>query len=187
MISRNLRSLALCSVATFGSIVAVAQTPSATTTPADKKFLHKAAEGGYAEIQLGQLAVQKGSSDDVKKFGQKMVDDHTALNDQMKPFADAAGLQPPTKLSSKDQAEYDKLNGMSGDAFDKEYLAYMVKDHHMDLRDFRKEEATATDPSLKDAVSKGKTVIKEHTDMVEKLATDKGVPVHSGTASSSGN
>ena len=129
-ISRNV--LALCSAATLCSAVAMAQ--ATTPAPADKMFLKKASMGGYAEVQLGQLAAQKGNSDEVKKFGQKMVDDHTALNDQMKPFAEAAGLQPPTKLSPKDQAEYDKLNGLSGDDFDKEYLAYMVKDHHIDLR-----------------------------------------------------
>ena len=113
-----------------------------------------------------------------------MVDDHTALNDQMKPFAEAAGLQPPTKLAPKDQAEYDKLNGLSGDAFDKEYLAYMRKDHHMDLRELKKEESTTQDASLKDAVMKGESVIKEHTEMVDKLAMEKGVPapMHKGAA-----
>ena len=119
----HVRIFAIGAMATLGSVAVLAQTPSAS----DKMFLHKASEGGYAEVQLGQLAAQKASSDDVKKFGQKMVDDHTALNDQMKPFAEAAGLQPPTKLSSKDQAEYDKLNGLSGDAFDKEYLAYSAE------------------------------------------------------------
>jgi len=141
----------------------------------DKKFVHKAAEGGMAEIQLSQLALQKAGSDDVKQFAQKMVDDHTMLNDSMKPIADQMGVKVPTKLAKKDQAEYDKLNGMSGDAFDKEYLAYMVKDHHKDLREFRQEDATAGDPALKTAVDKGTSVIQEHTQMVEQLAKSKGV------------
>ena len=176
----SVRVFAIGTMATLGSAALFAQTPSAS----DKMFLHKASEGGYAEVQLGQLAAQKASSDDVKKFGQKMVDDHTSLNDQMKPFAAAAGLQPPTKLSPKDQAEYDKLNGLSGDAFDKEYLTYMRKDHHMDLREFKKEESTTQDASLKDAVSKGESVIKEHTDMVDQLAKEKGVaaPMHKGSS-----
>ena len=143
----------------------------------DKMFLRKAAEGGMAEIQLGQLAAQKGSSDDVKQFGQKMVDDHTALNNDMKPFCDSMGVKPPTKLSKKDQMEYDKLNGMSGDAFDKEYLAYMSKDHHNDVKEFKAEEQTAGDPSLKAAVSKGLGVIQQHTMMVDQLAKSKGAMV----------
>ncbi len=137
-------------------------------------------------MQLGQLAAQKGNSDEVKKFGQKMVDDHTALNEQMKPFAESAGLKPPMKLDKKDQAEYDKLNGLSGDAFDKEYIGFMVKDHHADLREFRKEEMTTTDASLKDAVVKGESVIKEHTELADKLAKQMGIPVpsHKGAAAS---
>jgi len=182
---RNCRNIVFALTATLSPLSVFAQTPAGTTAPADKMFLHKAAQGGYAEVQFGQLAAQKGNSDEVKKFGQKMVDDHTSLNDQMKPFVDAAGLQAPTKLDKKNQAEYDKLNGLSGDDFDKEYLASMVKDHHMDLHEFRHEEASTTDPNLKDAVAKGESVIKEHTEMVDKLARDKGVPVPSHKAAAS--
>ena len=152
--------------------------PGATgQTMKDKIFLRKAAEGGMAEIQLGQLAAQKSGSDDVKTFGQKMVSDHTDLNNEMKPLADSLGVLTPKKLSNKDQAEYDKLKGLAGDDFDKEYLAYMVKDHHEDLREFRKEAESTTDPSLKAAVDKGEAVILQHTRMVSSLARAKGVPM----------
>ena len=143
----------------------------------DKMFLRKAAQGGMAEIQLGQLASQKGGSEDVKSFGQKMVTDHTTLNESMKPIAESMGVMLPKKISKDDQAEYDKLNGMSGDDFDKEYLTYMVKDHHTDLREFRAEDATVQDSTLKAAVEKGQKVIREHTMMVDKLAQAKGLPV----------
>jgi len=143
----------------------------------DKMFLRKAAEGGIAEVQFGQLASQKGSSDDVKAFGQKMVTDHTALNDNLKPIADSMGVMLPKKLSKENQAEYDKLNGLSGTDFDTEYLTLMVKDHHKDLHEFRVEFASVTDPTLKAAVADGQKVIREHMMMVDKLARDKGVPV----------
>lgn len=146
----------------------------------DKMFLHKAAEGGMAEVELGKLAAQKASADDVKAFGQKMVDDHTALNEDMKPFIDAMGVMVPKRLNKKDKMEYDRLSGMSGADFDNEYLMYMVKDHHADMRDFRSEAASTPDPALKEAVEKGEKVIHEHTMMVTKLAKEKGVvmPAH---------
>ena len=50
----------------------------------DRKFVEDAAKGGMAEVQLGQLAAQKAQSDDVKKFGQRMVDDHGKANDKLK-------------------------------------------------------------------------------------------------------
>jgi putative membrane protein len=64
--------------------VASATKASAGHTAADTKFLKEAAEGGMAEVALGQMAVDKASSADVKKFGQRMVDDHSKANDQLK-------------------------------------------------------------------------------------------------------
>jgi putative membrane protein len=143
----------------------------------DKMFLRKAAEGGIAEVKLGQLAAQKGSSEDVKAFGQKMVEDHTKLNNEMAQVADSMGVMLPKSMNKEDQAEYDKLNALSGNDFDMEYLSFMVKDHHKDLHEFRMEAASPTDPTLHDAVVKAQNVIHDHTVMVDKLARAKGVPV----------
>jgi putative membrane protein len=145
----------------------------------DKMFLRKATEGGLGEVQLGKLATVKGGSQDVKDFGQKMVDDHTKLNNDMAPIADSMGVMLPKKMAKDDQAEYDKLNGMSGDDFDKEYIAYMVKDHREDLHEFRVEAVSTSDPELKAAVDKGAGVIHDHMVMADKLARAKGIPVPS--------
>src|ERR1700733_8066143 len=148
----------------------------------DKMFLRHAAEGGMAEVQFGQLAAQKASSDDVKAFGQKMVDDHTMLNNEMAPIADSMGVRVPKMINKEDQAENDKLTGLSGSEFDTEYLIAMVKAHRKDLREFRMEAANAQDPTLKDEVEKGEKVIHDHLTMADKLARDKGValPPHGG-------
>ena len=69
----------------------------------DKKFVLDAAKGGMAEVELGKLATEKAASDDVKKFGQRMVDDHTKANDQLKQVAQQEGIQLPTGLSSKER------------------------------------------------------------------------------------
>jgi putative membrane protein len=146
-------------------------------TMKDKIFLRKAAQGGMAEVRLGQLAAQKASGDDVRAFGQKMVDDHTKLNNEMAPIADSMGVRLPKDLNKEDQAEYDKLNALSGNNFDMEYLSFMVKDHHKDLREFRQEAASTTDQTLQAAVANATKVIHEHTMMVDKLAREKGIPV----------
>ena len=142
---------------------------------ADKAFLRKAAEGGMAEIQFGQLASQKGSSDDVKQFGQKMVTDHTQLNAELKPFADAKGVSAPKKLGKKEQTEYNKLNGLSGDAFDKEYVSMMVADHQKDMKDFTSEANSTSDPQLKAVVQKGADVVQQHLTSIQDIAKAKGI------------
>jgi putative membrane protein len=151
--------------------------PAVTQQDKDKMFVRHASEGGLAEVQFGKLAAQKAQDPDVKAFGQKMVDDHSMLNDKMKPIAQNLGVTPASRLNRKDQAEYDKLNGLSGDDFDKEYVADMVADHRKDLREFRQEGSAAADPQLKDAVMDGTKVIAAHNRMIDHLAQKIGVSV----------
>lgn len=93
---------------------------SGKVTSADKSFMKTAMEGDMAEIQLAQLAQQKASSDQVKQFAQRMIDDHTKLDAQMKPMAQQFGVEAPTDLSAKHKSVQSKLQGLSGAKFDQE-------------------------------------------------------------------
>src|SRR5919197_1196580 len=90
---------------------------------ADEKFAAEAAIGGMAEVELGRLAAQKGASDEVRQFGQRMVDDHSKAGDDLKKVASAKGLALPAALEAKPQAAVQKLSALSGDKFDKEYVS----------------------------------------------------------------
>ena len=141
----------------------------------DKMFLRKALQGGMAEVQLGQLALQKSSNDDVKQFAQKMIDDHTKLGDQMKPLAQQMNVKIPDGPSAKDQATMTKLQALNGDAFDKAYIRDMVKDHEKDQKDFKQEAASTSNPDLKQAVTQGEQVITEHLQMIKQIAQKDNV------------
>jgi len=142
---------------------------------ADKMFVHDALMGGMAEVQLGQLATQKGSSDAVKTFGQKMVDDHTKMGEDMKPIAKKLSVPVPTKLDAKDQALYNKLEALSGTDFDNAYIKAMVKDHKKDDSEFRAEAQNAADPDLKMVAAKGEQIISQHLQMIEGIAKTNNV------------
>jgi len=149
----------------------------------DKMFVRKATEGGFAEVQFGELATQKASSDAIKKLGQKLVDDRTQLDANLKPVADDLGVRMPSKLAKVDQEEFDKLKGLSGADFDKEYLTYSLKSHRDDLHAFHTEQGQTNDPELKDAVARQEAVIVGHLYMVNKLALANGIPgAHKGKA-----
>jgi putative membrane protein len=143
----------------------------------DKMFVRNAAQGGLAEVELGKLAAEKGSSEDVKAFGKRMVEDHTKLNQDIAQLADSIGARVPKKMDKDQQAEYDKLNSLSGEDFDREYITFMVKDHHSDLREFRMEASSTSDPDLKTAVDNGARVIREHMIAADKMAHDRGIPM----------
>lgn len=141
----------------------------------DRAFVHDALEGGMAEIQLGQLAATKGSSPDVKQFGQKMVEDHTKLGDQMKQVAQQIGAKTPKGLSKKDEALVAKLQSLNGQDFDNAYIEAMVKDHKKDAANFQQEAGNTQNQQLKQAVQQGSQVIDQHLQMIEQIAKTHGV------------
>lgn len=151
------------------------QDPNGTAAMMDKQFVRSALEGGMAEVQMGQLAVQKSSNPDVKEFGQKMVDDHTKLGDQMKQVAAQMNVKLPDSLSSKDKSTIAKLSALDGDAFDKAYIKDMVKDHKKDEKEFKQEAINASNPALKGVVSQGAQVIGQHLQMIEQIAQKNNV------------
>jgi len=156
---------------------------------ADKKFVKTAMQGSMAEIKLGQLAAQKGGSEDVKQFGQRMVDDHTKLSEQMKPVASQLGVTPPDDLGMMHKGIEKKLQGKTGAEFDKTYMQAMVKDHQKDLSEFRKEASSGKSQAVKDAASQGAQVIEEHLKMAQQIAQKVGASGGNGsdTTSSGGS
>ena len=146
----------------------------------------KALEGGDAEVQLGQLAQQKSQSNDVKQFAQKMVSDHTQMADKwFKPVAQQLGVSEPKGPSKKDKKEIAKLQGMSGEDFDREYITMMVKDHQQDLKDFKDEAQVAQDPSLKQVAEQGSNIISQHLQLIEQIAKTHNVAVEGSKEMSS--
>lgn len=143
--------------------------PSASSSAkADHAFVMKAAQGGLAEVQLGQLAAQKASNPDVKAFGQKMVDDHTKANDQLKDIATKNNIAIPTDMSTKDKAEYDRFSKLSGDAFDKAYMSHMVTDHKKDVAEFKKEANGGKDDAVKNFAQQTLPTLQDHLKMAQE-------------------
>lgn len=138
------------------------------TADADKSFLTMAAQSDKNEIALSQLASTKASNAKVKAFAQKMITDHQMLTTEMMPFAQKWGVTPPSGPDADHQAELDKLNGLSGMDFDKEYMTMMDTDHHKALDAFTSEESTTANAKFKKTVMKGRKVVAMHTTMADK-------------------
>jgi putative membrane protein len=135
----------------------------------DTAFAVKAAQGGLAEVKLGKLAAEKGSSPDVKAFGQQMVDDHSKANEQLKSVAESEGMTLPTDVNAKQQAMYDRLSKLSGAQFDAAYVKDMLMDHQMDVKDFKKEAQSGTDEKIKSFASQTLPVIQGHLEKLQAI------------------
>lgn len=135
---------------------------------ADKTFVMKAAQGGLAEVQLGQMAAQKGNSDAVKQFGQKMVDDHSKANDELKSLAQQKNVTLPTEPDAASKAMATRLEKLSGDQFDRAYMSHMVKDHTKDVAEFKKEGSSGKDPDVKAWAEKTTPTLEGHLKMAKE-------------------
>jgi putative membrane protein len=149
------------------------QTNSANRMTADNSFVTKAAQGGMAEVKLGELAKDHASSQQVKDFGQQMVTDHTKANDELKSVASKKNITLPTDVDAKDQATYDRLSKLNGVEFDKAYMRDMVTDHRKDVSEFRRESESGTDPDVKAFAAKTLPTLEHHLQMAESV--DKAV------------
>jgi len=156
-------------------------TTTATTTTAasklsagDAKFVKTAASGGMEEVELGKLAASKASDPDVKSFGQKMADDHSKANDQLKQIASQKGVTLPTGLNNMQKHDKAKLEKLSGAAFDSSYISMMVKDHKKDVADFQKESNSGKDSDVKSFASATLPTLQDHL----KMAQDASSKLH---------
>lgn len=138
----------------------------------DQSFMMKAAQGGMAEVELGNVAQSNAQSDAVKQFGKRMVDDHSKANDELKTIAGQKNITLPTSLDAKDQAAKDRLSGMHGADFDRAYMTDMVKDHKEDIAAFQKEARSGKDPDVKAWAEKTLPTLHEHLRLAEKTESE---------------
>ncbi len=173
----------------LGCVFAIAQMANNSTSgklsASDQKFMKEAAQGGQAEVELGQLAQQKAESPDVKAFGERMVNDHAKANDQLKQVASEKGVTLPDQADAQDNAEKARLEKMSGAQFDKAYMNYMVADHKKDVADFKKEAAHANDPDLKNFAQTTLPTLESHLQQAESTTPKQTAAAAKGSTTAS--
>jgi putative membrane protein len=146
-----------------------------TPAPGDQSFVESIFKSDAVEVQLGQLAQQKSQSDDVKQFGQKMVDNRTKLDEQLQPIATKLDVQKPKEPSKKDRQLIARLESLSGPQFDEEYIKVVVKDNQQDVKDFKNEAESAQDPNLQQAAKSDAPILAQHLQAAEQIAQTHNV------------
>ena len=141
----------------------------------DQHFMKEAAQGGQGEVALGQMAAKQAANEDVKKFGQRMVDDHSKANEELKNLATSEGVILPTDMDEKTKALQQRLAKLSGAEFDRAYMEEMVKDHKKDVAEFEHEATKGNDPEVKSWAAKTVPTLKDHLDLAQNTAEKVGV------------
>lgn len=146
----------------------------AQVAPDARAFIMKAAEGNLLEVALGQLAIAKGVSPDVKAFGMRLVADHSRAYDELRQIAARRGITLPTQLDIAGRMMVDQMSKLGGSAFDKAFADHMVQDHERDVREFRRASKELRDPELREWAARMVPVLESHLAQAKELKTKLG-------------
>jgi putative membrane protein len=156
---------------------AAGQAGAQALTEPDTTFLPEAIQGGMAEVKLGKLAAEKASSAEVKQFGQRMVQDHSAANQKLTALAEKhklgqAGTKgtPPLESSMEAKATEQELTRLSGKDFDRAYMRHMVEDHEKTVAKFKAEAKDGKSAEVKQLAEQLLPTLEEHLRMARSLS-----------------
>ena len=117
-----------------GSGSAAAAPAPAAGTLDDAQIAAIVVAANQVDIDAGQLAIKKSKNDEVKKFAERMVTDHTAVNKSAVDLVTKLGVTPKESDASKGLTAGGsdtraRLEKLEGDAFDQAYVDNEVAYH----------------------------------------------------------
>jgi putative membrane protein len=138
-------------------------TTSGQVSDIDRAFMMTAAEAGVANIQMGQLALQKASSQQVKQFAQAEISEQQAVSKELQRLAPQARVALPTTPGPKYQAALRQLSQLSGQQFDQAYMSEGGVNAHLEnAATFQREAAFGQYPDLVRLANSGLPTINQH-------------------------
>ena len=136
----------------------------------DRRMLLSMAQANMAEIEAGRMAQTKSQNEQVKNFAQQMIDDHTTALEDVRQLAQSKNVTLPTDLDRTHKAKANKLQSLSGEAFDRAYLAQAgVSDHKKHHAMLKKAQSRARDPDLKALAARTLPAVGQHLSTVQQL------------------
>jgi putative membrane protein len=160
------------------------QNPTVSTQPgqvstqgdisADMPFVREASSGNLMEIRLGQLAQSKASNQAVKQFAQRMVADHNNLLNQLTSVASTSGQSFTPTMDSRHQNQIDRLQGLSGAEFDRNYMSLMIRAHQRDVTHFQTQSQSAHSNQVRTLAANSLPVLQQHLSLALQVGGQVG-------------
>jgi len=140
----------------------------------DEKAVKDMAMADMAEVATAKMALSKAQSAEVKAYAQQMVDDHSQALTKVQAVAQAHNVTLPTDVDAKHKAEAAKLEKMSGEAFDKAYMANAgVKDHTAVHKKLMADAKKIKDADVKTLADAHMPVVEQHLKAAQQMPAPK--------------
>lgn len=159
---KHLTAFAMVALATAG-VVTAQQDPEA-------KFLDEAVRGNVAEVKMGELAQQRGHSEAVREFGEMLVEDHSSALKETAELSQDLKVIPPAQPTAEQTQKHDALARLSGEEFDRQFVAEMVKAHEETIAKYEQHaQSNVGDAKVREHAQELLPTLKEHLAMAERL------------------
>jgi putative membrane protein len=139
------------------------------TDEESSSFLVKAADGSMMEVQLGQMARERGIDLKLKSFAAMMVHDHSAASDEVKAMAANRNVVLPPSVSDDGKKIIDDLTSKTSKAFDRAYADAVIKKHQSDIDMFEKAGDKVNDSEIKIFINNTIPKLKNHVDSLKEI------------------
>jgi len=136
----------------------------------DSLFAAAAAAGGLTEVEISQIGVQRATDPELKQFSQRMIDEHTRMNQELMTLAAQKQVALPRTLDPRAQFCAQSLAGLSGEEFDRCYAKAQLVAHLDSVETFEAEAQRGMDADMRALASKSLPHIKEHLNMIKPIA-----------------
>lgn len=139
-----------------------------------ENFVDEASAKGIAEMETAKMALDKGTSEDVKQFAQKMIDDHTKANQELAQLAQSKDLEMSDEATLMDKAKAMILKLRDGENFDEAYANNQVVAHEQTIEMYQDYVEGGENADLKQFAQKALPKLEEHLKQAKDLQAKHG-------------
>jgi len=135
-------------------------------------FPQKAYSGGIMEVKLGKVAQQKASSYKVKEFGERMINDHSKANEQLKDIAQNNNISLSDSMLNDNKDTYNELSQYGGSEFDKHYISKMIAGHRATIKLYEAASQNTRNPEIQRWAKNKIPILKQGLRLAESTFND---------------
>ena len=167
---RNFVIAAVAILAFAGFITSAEARSKAKAMNTAQHFAQELKSSGRFEIESSQLALKTSSNDEIKKFAQKMIDDHTAADQKLTETLKQANLpEPKYGMDEESRGLVKQLAVFQGGAFDRAYVRDQIQGHEKAVELLEAYSKGGDNDALKQLALTLLPTINEHLQMAKAL------------------
>jgi putative membrane protein len=141
---------------------------------ANAPLIRELINGNLYEVRLGQVAERKAVNAAVKRFAQRMIDDHSKMQNGWTTLASSNGFPITPELDAGDKAKVDQLEQLSGAEFDRAYMNLMIQGHQDAVNRLEGEARTANSAQVRAQLTNYLPVYQQHLSMAQQVGSQVG-------------